>query len=123
MREMLGRNNIQPPSCLRCTVLRKERLSSQGRHAASLQLTHFHRRNTSIRLSKRLWNVAPNIRHSAPENSLQMLLVNVYNSLQQTILTHVHTKCSPACKALFSASKYGCRRNTTTLLYCYSFDI
>ena len=23
-------NNIQPPSCLLCTVLRKERLSSQG---------------------------------------------------------------------------------------------
>ena len=28
---MLGRKNIQPPSCLRCTVLRNERLSSQGR--------------------------------------------------------------------------------------------
>ena len=27
---MLSRNSIQPPSCLRCTVLRKERLSSQN---------------------------------------------------------------------------------------------
>ena len=30
-REMLGRNKIQPPSRLRSTVLRKERLSSHGR--------------------------------------------------------------------------------------------
>ena len=46
--------NIQPPSCLRSTVLRKERLSSQGRQ--------------------------PNTRHSAPENGLQRLVLNVNNS-------------------------------------------
>ena len=28
----------------------------------------------------RLWNVTPNTRHSAPENSLQMLVLNVNNS-------------------------------------------
>ena len=39
MREMLGRKNIQPPSCLRCTVLRKERLSSQGRQRGYNKLT------------------------------------------------------------------------------------
>ena len=31
--------NIQPPSCLRCTVLRKERLSSQGRQRGYNKLT------------------------------------------------------------------------------------
>ena len=36
---MLGGKNIQPPSCLRCTVLRKERLSSQGRQRGYNKLT------------------------------------------------------------------------------------
>ena len=39
VREMLGRKNIQPPSCLRCTVLRNERLSSQGRQRGYNKLT------------------------------------------------------------------------------------
>ena len=50
-----------------------------------------------------MWNVATNIRHSAPENSLQMLVVNQRKqftenasvALQQTILMHVLTKCPP----------------------------
>ena len=36
---MLGGKNIQPPSCLQCTVLRKERLSSQGRQRGFNKLT------------------------------------------------------------------------------------
>ena len=39
VREMLRRNNIQPPSCIRCIVLRKERLSSQGRQRGYNKLT------------------------------------------------------------------------------------
>ena len=39
MREMLGRKNIQPPSCLRCTVLRKEGLSPQRRQRGYNKLT------------------------------------------------------------------------------------
>ena len=39
VREMLGRNNIQPSSCLRFTVLRKERLSSQRRQWGYNKLT------------------------------------------------------------------------------------
>ena len=34
--EMLRRNNIQPPSCIRCIVFRKERLSSQGRQRGTI---------------------------------------------------------------------------------------
>ena len=46
----------------------------------SKNVTYFHRRNTSIPKRTRLWNVVPNTRHSALENSLQMLVVNVNNS-------------------------------------------
>ena len=39
VREMLRSNNIQPPSCIRCIVLRKERLSSEGRQQGYNKLT------------------------------------------------------------------------------------
>ena len=37
-----------------------------------------------------MWNVAPNTRHSAPENSLQMLVLNVNNS-QKMPLWHFNS--------------------------------
>ena len=77
VREMLGGKNIKPPSCLRCTVLRKESLSSQARQRGYNKLTFILENLDTL---KNVWYVAPNTRHSGPENSLQMLLLNVNNS-------------------------------------------
>ena len=55
-----------------------------------------------------MWNVATNIRHSAPENSLQMLVVNQHKqfrenasvALQQTIIIDACAYKMPSCSAI-----------------------
>ena len=55
-----------------------------------------------------MWNVATNIRHSAPENSLRMLVVNQHKqfrenasvALQQTIIIDACAYKMPSCSAI-----------------------
>ena len=90
-REMLGRNNIQPPSCLRCTVLRKERLSSQGRQRGCNKLTFIG--EIPRYLQKHVCGTyLPIYVIQLQKNSLQMLVVNV-NKSQKMLLGHFNRLC------------------------------
>ena len=89
-REMLGRNNIQPPSCLRCTVLRKERLSSQGRQRGCNKLTFIG--EIPRYLKKHVCGTYLPIYVI----QLQMFVVNV-NKSQKMLLGHFNRLCWRMC--------------------------
>ena len=92
---MLGSNNILLPSCLRCTVLRKERVSSQGRQRGSNKHTFIvempSTQYTSFSSRKQPAN-AGSERKQFTENASVALLSHFD---QQTIFTHADTKCPP----------------------------
>ena len=125
---MLGRNNIQPPSCLRCSVLRKKRLSSQGRQRGYNKLTFIGEIPRYLKRT-RLWNVAPNftsfIFKKQPANARierKQFTENASVALEQTILTHAHTKCPsvvPSLMSIFCFSKSKYRKGNMQRYYFY----
>ena len=94
---MLGRKNIQPPSCLRCTVLRKERPSSQGRQRGDNKLTFILEipRNTFVERSTQYKSLSSRKQPANAGTERKQFTENASMALQQPILTHVHTKCPP----------------------------
>ena len=100
MREMLGRKNIQPPSCLRCTVLRKERLSSQRRQRGYNKLTFIleiprYLKNTFVERSTQYTSFSSRKQPANAGTERKQFTENASVALQQPILTHAHTKCPP----------------------------
>ena len=98
--EVLGRKNIQPPSCLRCTVSRKERLYSQVRQRGYNKLIFV------VEIQRYLKEHVCGTQHPIHVIQLQKTAAkagternqsteNASVALQQPILTHAHSKCPP----------------------------
>ena len=97
---MLGRKNIQPPSCLRCTVLRKERQSSQGRQRGYNKLTfivenHDTLKNTFVEHSAQYTSFSSRKQPANAGTERKQFTEVASVALQQPPLTHAHTKCPP----------------------------
>ena len=101
---MLVRKNIQPPSCLRCTVLRKERLSSQGRQRGYNKLTfiveipRYVKDYTFVERSTQYTSFSSRKQPANTGTERKQFTENASVALQQPILTHAHTKCPPVAK-------------------------
>ena len=101
---MLGRKNIQPPSCLRCTVLRKERLSSQGRQRGYNKLTFIveiprYLKNTFVERNTQYTSFSSRKQPANAGSERKQFAENASVAHQQPVLTHAHTKCPPVAKA------------------------
>ena len=84
--------NIQPPSCLRCTVLRKERLSSQGRQRG------YNKRTFIVEVPRYLKEHVCGTYHPIHVIQLQKTACKCWyrgTSTHVDTLTHAHTKCPP----------------------------
>ena len=102
VREMLGRNNMQPPSCLRCTVLQKERLSTQRPQRGYNKLTFIGSakyldtlKNTFIERSSKYTSLGSKKQPANARSERKQFTENTSVALQQTMLTHSHTKYPP----------------------------
>ena len=97
-REMLGRGSIQSPPWLRCTVLRKERLSSQGRQRGYNKFTFIVKmpwyliRNTFVKRSTQYTSFSSRKQHANAGSERKQFTENASVALQRTVLTHAHTK-------------------------------
>ena len=99
MREKLGGKNTQPPSCLRFTVLRNERLSSQGRQRGYNKLTfiveipRYLKKNLFVERSNQYTSFSSRKQPAHAGNERKQFTENARVAPQQPILTHAHTKC------------------------------
>ena len=96
---MLGRNNIQPPSCFRCTVSQKERLSSPGPQRGYNKLTFIGSekyldslKNTFVERSSKYTSLGSKKQPTNARSERKQFTENTSVALQQTMLTHSHTK-------------------------------
>ena len=94
---MLGRNNIQPPSCLRCTVSRKER-GDKGDSEATINSLSSEKyvdtlKNTFVERSSQYTSFSSKKTPANAPSEGKKFTENASVVLQQTILTHAHTKC------------------------------
>ena len=97
---MLGRKNIQPPSCLRCAVLRKETLPSLGRERGYNKLTfiveyHDILKNMFVERNTQYTSFSSRKQPANTGSERKQFTENAFVALQRTILTHAHTKCPP----------------------------
>ena len=96
---MLGRNNIQPPSCLRCTVSRKER-GDKGDSEATINSLSSEKyvdtlKNTFVERSSQYTSFSSKKQPANARSERKQFTENASVALQQTMLTHAHTKCPP----------------------------
>ena len=98
---MLGGKNIQPPSCLRCTVLRKGRLSSQGRQRGYNKLTfiveipRYFKEHFCGTYSTQYTSFSSRKQPANAATERKQFIENASMAPQQPILTHADTKCPP----------------------------
>ena len=97
---MLGRKNIQPPSCLRCTVLRRKDCPLTGDSEATInslssQKYHDTLTNTFVERSTQYTSFSSRKQPANAGIEGKQFTENASVALQQLILTHAHTKCPP----------------------------
>ena len=98
VREMLGRNNIQLPSCLRCTVYERKDCPLKGDSEATINLFSSEKyldtlKTTFGERSSQYTSFSSKKQPANARSERKQFTENASVALQQTILTHAHTNC------------------------------